>query len=77
MPATANSDKLAEKRNVTVILRLVVDSRSRLAYGEIVDLEAVSPGRFVGWRGLTPAVRAWVMAQEHSGTSHAHMESSL
>jgi hypothetical protein len=47
-----------EKRQVTLILRLVLDARGRLQYGEAVDTEARSQGRFAGWRGLTRTMRA-------------------
>jgi hypothetical protein len=56
-----------EKRSVTLILRLVLDGRGRLEYGEAVDTEARSQGRFVGWRGLTRTVRAWLARQEEPG----------
>jgi hypothetical protein len=56
-----------EKRQVTLILRLVLDGQGRLQYGEAVDTEARSQGRFVGWRGLTRTVRAWLARQEHTG----------
>jgi hypothetical protein len=56
-----------EKRSVTLILRLVLDANGRLQYGEAVDTEARSQGRFVGWRGLTCTVRAWLARQERAG----------
>jgi hypothetical protein len=56
---------LVENRSVTLILRLVLDTRGRLQYGEAVDTEAQSQGRFVGWDGLTRTVRAWLARQEH------------
>jgi hypothetical protein len=56
---------LVEQRSVTLILRLVLDARGRLQYGEAVDTEAQSQGRFVGWDGLTRTVRAWLARQEH------------
>ena len=58
---------LVEKQPVTLILRLVLDAQGRLQYGEAVDTEARSQGRFVGWRGLTRTVRAWLARQERSG----------
>jgi hypothetical protein len=58
---------LVEQRSVTLILRLVLDASGRLQYGEAVDTEARSQGRFVGWRGLTRTVRAWPASQESSG----------
>jgi hypothetical protein len=58
---------LVENRSVTLILRLVLDANGRLQYGEAVDTEARSQGRFVGWRGVTRTVRAWLASQERSG----------
>jgi hypothetical protein len=56
-----------EKRSVTLVLRLVLDAHGRLQYGEAVDTEARSQGQFVGWRGLTRTVRAWLARQERAG----------
>jgi hypothetical protein len=56
---------LVEQRSVTLILRLVLDANGQLQYGEAVDTEARSQGRFVGWDGLTRTVRAWLTDQEH------------
>jgi hypothetical protein len=53
-----------EQQSVTLVLRLVLDASGRLRYGEAVDTEAQSQGRFVGWDGLTRTVRAWLAAQE-------------
>jgi hypothetical protein len=58
---------LVNKRQVVLILRLVLDADGRLEYGEAVDTEARSQGRFVGWRDLTRTVRAWLARQEVSG----------
>jgi hypothetical protein len=58
---------LVEKRAVTLILRLVLDGQGRLQYGEAVDTEARSQGRFVGWRGLSRTLRAWLARQERAG----------
>jgi hypothetical protein len=56
-----------EKRPVTLILRLVLDGQGHLQYGEALDTEARSQGRFVGWRGLTRTLRAWLARQERAG----------
>jgi hypothetical protein len=64
---TPDGGHVMEKRQVTLILRLVLDAQGRLQYGEAVDTEARSQGRFVGWRGLTRTVRAWLARQEHTG----------
>jgi hypothetical protein len=39
---------LSEPAYVAVVLRVVVDHRGRLKYGEVVDAAARSWGRFVG-----------------------------
>jgi hypothetical protein len=49
---------LSDKRQLVVILRLVIASSGQLLYGEVVDVDAGPKGRFVGWPGLTAAVRA-------------------
>jgi hypothetical protein len=66
---TPDGGHVVENRQVTLILRLVLDARGRLRYGEAVDVEAHSQGRFVGWRGLTHTVRAWLARQEHTGAA--------
>ena len=53
-------DALAERRQLVVILRLVTAATGRLLYGEVIDVETGPTGRFVGWRGLTAAVRSWL-----------------
>jgi hypothetical protein len=63
VPPPSSGNRLAEKRYLTVILRLVVDKRGRLVHGEVVDLQARLQGRFAGWRGLTHTVRAWLENQ--------------
>lgn len=64
MPQSGSADKLADRRHVTVVLRLLLDRHGRLIYGEVVDPAAHPQRRFVGWRGVTRAIRAWLSAQE-------------
>jgi hypothetical protein len=54
---TPPDEALADRAPVTVVLRLVVDRRGRLVYGEVVDTELRTWGRFSTWRQLTPTVR--------------------
>ena len=61
---------LYDRRQVIVILRLVVDNRGRLSHGEAVDLEGVTFGRFTDWRRISPIVRAWVQRQAADGQSN-------
>ncbi len=63
----SNENKLAEKRYATLILRLLLDRRGALIQGELVDVAGGQPARFVGWRGLLHALRAWLNRQVQSG----------
>ena len=54
------SDALADRRQLVVIVRLVTASTGRLLYGEVIDVESGSTGRFADWRGMTAAVRGWL-----------------
>ena len=56
-------DALADRRQLVVILRLVAATTGRLLYGEVIDVETGPTGRFVGWRGMTSAVRTWVVRE--------------
>lgn len=64
MARRSTGGKLADRRYVTVIVRLMVDARGRLVQGEIVDATGTSHGRFVGWRDLNRTLRAWLTSQE-------------
>ena len=59
-----NGNHLADKRYITVVLRMVVDERGRLLHGELIDVEGVQQQRFKGWRGLVEAVRSWLSSEE-------------
>lgn len=58
-----NGNHLADKRYITVVLRMVVDERGRLLHGELIDVEGVQQQRFKGWRGLAQAMRIWLTGQ--------------
>jgi hypothetical protein len=60
LSVTSQFDKLAEKRYVTVLVRLVVDPHGHLIYGQVIDVEGTPQARFTGWRGLGQAVRGWL-----------------
>jgi hypothetical protein len=47
---------LSARRQVVVVLWLVVDARGDVLYGEIVEPHAERPGRFIGTAGLTSAI---------------------
>ena len=61
-------DRLSERRQVTVVLRLLLDPSGRLIRGEVVDATGTPRSRFSGWRGLTSAVRAALAGPDHGGT---------
>ena len=67
MTEAQSSETLEDRRHVTVVLRLVVDRRGRLVYGELIDEAAQARGRFVGWRGLTRTVQRWLVEQAERG----------
>jgi hypothetical protein len=54
---------LDDRRQLIVILRLVVDRWGLLSHGEVVDLDGTSLGRFTDWRKVTPIVRTWVQSR--------------
>jgi len=56
--ATPEQTRLSESQHVTVILRLVVDARGQLLYGEVVSANHETLSRFGGWRELSKTVRA-------------------
>jgi len=65
----ATENHLAECRNVTVILRLVLDQHGRLSHGELVDVAGTLQQRFIGWRGMIRAECNWLMRQEQDDTA--------
>ncbi len=60
---------LADKRHITLILRLAIDRDTQLVYGELVNLEGVSIGRFMEWPKFTEVLQAWLASQ---GNGQAH-----
>ena len=55
---------LADRRYVSVVLRLVLDRHGQMIHGEVVGDATTRPARFSGWRGLTRAVQVWLAGQE-------------
>ena len=51
---------LSNQRQVSVILRFVIDKLGGLTHGEVVDLGGMTVDRFNNWAHLTPILRAWV-----------------
>ena len=67
MSAASEESNLADRRYVTVVLRVVLDRQSKIAHGELVDVEGNLVSRFVGWRGMTRGIRDWVAHQVRPG----------
>jgi len=60
----APDHSLPEYYCVTVILRLVLDDRGLVTYGEFVDVANTRHVHFVGWRGMLQVGRAWLKQQQ-------------
>ena len=58
---------LSDKRQLVLILRLVTAPTGRLLHGEVIDVDGGPSEQFVGWRGVTPAVRAWLTRELGQG----------
>jgi len=65
LPTTSHVSHLAEKRNVTVVVRLLIDRREQLVHGEVVDMDGKAQGRFDGWRELIRTMREYLMSREY------------
>jgi hypothetical protein len=54
---------LADTQNITLVLRVVFDSRGCLRHGQIIDIDAELVGQFADRSGLTRVLDAWFDAQ--------------
>ena len=68
-PQSPAENHLADRRYVSVVLRLVLDQHGQLLHGELVGDTTSRPAPFSGWRGLTRALQAWLTRQDGEGTS--------
>jgi hypothetical protein len=57
------------ERQVTLILRLVLDRRGRIRRGQILDVLGTPSARFLGWRGFIRAISA-VLARYRPWSGH-------
>ncbi|HRQ40323.1 MAG TPA: hypothetical protein PLD25_20620 [Chloroflexota bacterium] len=55
---------LADKRHMTLILRLAIDKENQLVHGELVNLRGVVIGRFMEWPKLTQMIQTWISNQD-------------
>jgi hypothetical protein len=53
-------DELDDKRQVTVILRLVLEHSGALHHGEVIDVDGNVRGRFNRWSTALVLIRDWV-----------------
>jgi hypothetical protein len=60
----ASRDRLSDRRNVTLILRLVLDRLEQLVYGEVVEVDGRRVRRFKTWAQLPGAVQASLPAED-------------
>jgi hypothetical protein len=56
---------LAEKRDLAVVVRIVVDRNRQLVHGELVDMNGTSRGRFADWDTLIRLIRVWLDHLDH------------
>jgi hypothetical protein len=71
LPQPPVENHLADRRYVSVVLRLVLDQHGQMIHGEVVGDATMRPARFSGWSGLTPALQAWLARQEQNGANGA------
>ena len=69
MPQSPAENHLADRRYVSVVLRLVLDQHGEMIHGEVVGDTNTRPARFRGWRGLTRALQAWLTRPEQHSTA--------
>ena len=62
------SDKLSQKQQVTVILRMLLDEQGMLVHGDLVDVDGQSRGRFSSWDDLVIMLREWSANHERKNS---------
>jgi hypothetical protein len=67
LPSPPTDDRLAERRYVTVVLRVLVDMSGQLVHAEVVAPSGAEPRRVGHWRELTRMIRASVDEQRAGG----------
>jgi hypothetical protein len=61
------SDTLSEKRQVTLVLRLLLDGENNLLRGDLVDVTGQSLGHFTDWISLAAALEEWQSRPKQTG----------
>jgi hypothetical protein len=54
---------LEDKRNVSIILRIVLDADGQVLHGEIVDVDGKVLSRFAGVDGMMDMLQRWLDRQ--------------
>ena len=61
MSEPSGAEALAARRQLVAVLRVVVESRGRVLYGDVVDPDTDDKTGFVGSKGLADALDTWVV----------------
>jgi hypothetical protein len=61
---TIRDEELRGRRQLVVVVRLVLDAGWQLVHGELVDVDQQSRGRFAGWAEVTPALQRYIDEQQ-------------
>ena len=67
LPSLQTDDRLAERRYITVVLRVLVDGRGQLVHAELVSPVGAESRRVGHWRELARMVRTSVDAERVRG----------
>lgn len=67
VPRPGPEDQLASSRQVVLILRLVLNRRAELRFGELLDEKAIRQGRFVTLTELAEELKRWLERQRERG----------
>jgi hypothetical protein len=54
---------LEDKRNVSIVLRIVLDADGQVLHGEIVDVDGKILSRFAGVDGMMDMLQRWLDQQ--------------
>ena len=58
MSASSLGEHLADNRNLTLLVRLLLDPTGHLVHGELVELDGASRGTFRNWESLVELLEA-------------------
>lgn len=64
-------DRLADKRQVILILRLTLNEQGQLLHGEVTELEGRVIGRFVDWSQFVQLMPTFLTGLSNQGSAGA------